>query len=173
MVRLRQRDPQAIGLLYDRYGNAAYSMALHIVGNPAWAESLVAEAMLKCWNRVGSFKETRAGALGVWLLITVYANALDHRRSVDAGLPERPGLPIMLENEAILQDWFRNMDAERVQDAHGALHKLDAEEREVLHLAFFRGLDPAELTVRLGRPQADIDKLIHAALAKLAFHESV
>jgi DNA-directed RNA polymerase specialized sigma24 family protein len=60
------------------------------------------------------------------------------------------------------------VDADRVQDAFLALRTLDANEKEVLELAFFEGLTAAEITVRTGRTPADVDKLIQSALVKVA-----
>jgi RNA polymerase sigma-70 factor (ECF subfamily) len=170
-MRLRQRDPESVGILYDRYGKMAYNLALRILGDPAEAESVVAEAVLRCWNRIESFRETQGCALGVWLMVTTYANALDHRQGPDAIGDERFMQPGALERGAIFQDWSRRVDTDRVQESFLALRNLNAEERQILDLAFFEGLNPAELTVRLGRTQADIDKLIDSALAKLAFLE--
>jgi RNA polymerase sigma-70 factor (ECF subfamily) len=169
LVRLRRRDPQAVGILYDRYGKLAYSLAFRILGSPEAAESVVAEAVLKCWNRIASFKETRGCALGVWLLVVTYANALDHRRGPDSVGDENLMQPGALERGAIFQDWSKAVDTERVQESFEGLSQLNEEEKRILELAFFEGLNPAELTVRLGRPQAEVDKLIDSALSKVAF----
>jgi len=168
IVRLRRRDPESLGLLYDRYGQAAYTLALRSLGDPVLAESAVAEAMIKCWNRIASFKESRGSALGVWLLVITHENALDHRRAAGPKPADRCSETSAREHVSIFQDWSRSVDADRVQDAFLALRTLDANEKEVLELAFFEGSTAAEITVRTGRTPADVDKLIQSALVKVA-----
>ena len=168
LVRLRQRDPQAIGLLYDRYGKAAYSLALRILGDTVWAEAVVAEAMIKCSNRIDSFNESRGSALGVWLLVTTYENALDHKRAADSRVTERSSQAGGLERPELFQDWSQNLDADRVQEAHAALRTFTKEEKQILDLFFFEGLNASELSARLEISIADIETTIQSAIRKLA-----
>lgn len=162
LVRLRRRDPESVGLLYDRYGKAAYDLAFRILRDADAAESAVAEAVLKCWNKVSGFRETRGGALGVWLLATTYTSALENRN----GLSLR-----VMDRGALLQDWSKAIDADRLQEAHYGLRKLDAEEKRILELTFFEGLTLTQLTTGLGLTRAEVDKLIQSAMAKLVFVE--
>jgi len=172
VVRMRRRDPESIGMLYDRYGKAGYALALRVVGDVTWAECIVAESMLKCWNKVASFKETRRGAVGICLLLTIYANAMDHRRSIEARMVERQGKTSTLECEAILQNWSTHLDTDRVQETFLALRNLDAAEKTALDLAFFEGCNAAELSARLSCTSAELDLLIQSALKKLTVIKS-
>ena len=160
LVRLRRRDPESVGVLYDRYGTVAYDMALRILRNPAKAENAVTEAVLKCWNKVASFRETRGSALGVWLLATTYVNALEQLG--------RPGAKA-LERGALFQDWSKTLNSSRVQETHLALRELSSEEKQLLELTFFEGLTPGELAGKWGRSHAEIAELIETALDKLEF----
>ena len=171
MVRLRAKDPEALGLLYDRYGKAAYSLALRCLGDAALAESVVAEAMLKCWNRIATFKGTRGSALGIWLLVTTHENALNHRRMSGGKSAELVTEAGVLEGGAIFQDLSNSVDGDRVEETFRSLRRLDADEKDVLELAFFEGLSAAEISVRLGRTVGEVEKLIGSALAKLAWVE--
>ncbi len=45
--RLKNRDPQALAELYDRYGGLAYSLILRVVRDNAIAEDLVQETFLR------------------------------------------------------------------------------------------------------------------------------
>ena len=73
-----------------------YDLAFRIVGDPATAENVVAEAMLKCWNRVFTFREARRSALGVWFIALTYQAAMETyrtKRFKSAGEPRSlPGL---------------------------------------------------------------------------------
>src|SRR6266536_3588836 len=78
--RLRKRDPQALGELYDRYGRLTYSLIYRIVRDTGIAEDLVQETFLRVWNRAQAFDATR-GALGSWLLAVARNRAIDYTRS--------------------------------------------------------------------------------------------
>ena len=78
--RLRKRDPQALGELYDRYGRLTYSLIYRIVRDTGIAEDLVQETFLRVWNRAQAFDAAR-GALGSWLLAVARNRAIDYTRS--------------------------------------------------------------------------------------------
>src|SRR6476661_9431678 len=79
--RLKSRDADVIGELYDRYGRIAYTLILRIVHDRAVAEDLVQESFLRVWNRAQAFDAER-GSLGPWILTVARNQALDYIRSV-------------------------------------------------------------------------------------------
>jgi RNA polymerase sigma-70 factor (ECF subfamily) len=162
LVRLRRKDPEAIGLLYDRYGKTAYSLAFRILGNAVAAEGAVAEAMLKCWNRISSFRDARGSALGAWLLLTTYVTTIAHRQEHGSNAEPAP-----LERGPVFHGWSKELDGDHLQALFWGLHKLDTQERHVLDLAFFSGLNPSDMTSLLNCSRAELDRIIASALAKL------
>src|SRR6476620_5498423 len=75
--RLKSRDADVMGELYDRYGRIAYTLILRIVRDKAVAEDLVQECFLRVWNRGQAFDAER-GALGPWILTVARNQALDY-----------------------------------------------------------------------------------------------
>src|SRR5213075_3026481 len=69
-------DEQALTELYDRFGRAAYGLALRILRDDALAEDAVQDAFLAVWRRAETFMAER-GKASTWLLTLV------HRRAVD------------------------------------------------------------------------------------------
>src|SRR5579862_2435892 len=80
--RLRARDPNAMGEVYDRYGRLVYSLIFRVVRNSAAAEDLVQETFLRVWNRAQSFDQEK-GVLGPWILTVARNRAIDYLRSTD------------------------------------------------------------------------------------------
>jgi len=167
LVRLRRKDPEAIGLLYDRYGKTAYSLAFRILGDPVAAESVVAESVLKCWNRIPSFRQARGSALGAWLLLTTYVTTMEHLKGQGGKADDWSTEPSPLERGPVFHGWSRELDGDNVQALFAGLGRLDARESRVLDLAFFEGLNPAELTATLGCSRSELEQLIASALSKL------
>lgn len=86
--RLRERDPNALAAVYDRYGKIAYSLFLRITHDSNAAEDLVQELFIRVWNRARDF-DAKKGALGVWLLSIARNMAIDHTRSADVKFAAR------------------------------------------------------------------------------------
>ena len=81
MKRLKQRDAQAMGTLYDKYGALVYTVIFRAVNNQATAEDLVQETFLRIWNRIHTFDGER-GRLEGWLITVARNRAFDFLRSI-------------------------------------------------------------------------------------------
>jgi RNA polymerase sigma-70 factor, ECF subfamily len=156
-------DDGALAELYDRYGHAAYGLALRIVRDPALAEDAVQEAFLAVWRSASHFVPERAKA-STWILTFV------HRRAVDVVRREQPRRTEPLtgasetsadvtENEA-----WRRLQRTRVQEA---LRRLPDQQREALELAYYGGFTQSELADRLGEPLGTIKSRMFTGLARL------
>jgi RNA polymerase sigma-70 factor (ECF subfamily) len=162
--RLKERDPNAMAELYDRYGGLLYSVTLRAVSNPATAEDLVQETFLRIWNRIHTFDLER-GRLEGWIVTIARNRAIDYLRS----LRSQPG-----ESSATLEDLehsglfvTRETEAERLsrRDAVGAaLESLNDAQREVLELTHFQGLTQTEIAERTHKPLGTIKSLVRSAL---------
>lgn len=167
LVRLRRRDPEAVGLLYDRYGKTAYSLALRIVGDHVEAESVVSQAVLKCWNRIASFRQARGSALGVWLLLTTCVTAISHRKGQSPQMEDWSFPCHPMAEPSLFHGWQKELDGDHIQALFIALSGMAADEREILDRAFLEGLNLNDLTALLGCSRSELDALITSALGKL------
>ena len=164
LVALAARSEQsALAELYDRYGRAAYGLALRILRDEALAEDAVQEAFLAIWRTAARFVPER-GKASTWILTLVHRRAVDivrreQRRRADT-LDEalEPG-GASVDEEA----WLR-LQRERVQDA---LRQLPDQQREALELAYYGGFTQSELAERLGQPLGTIKSRMFAGLARL------
>jgi RNA polymerase sigma-70 factor (ECF subfamily) len=156
-------DEDALAELYDRFGRAAYGLALRIVRDPALAEDAVQEGFLAVWRSSARFVADRAKA-STWILTLI------HRRAVDLVRREQPRRtePLEAAPQAAAGDtedeaWLR-LRRVRVQEA---LRKLPDKQRETLELAYFGGFTQSELADRLGEPLGTIKSRMFAGLATL------
>jgi RNA polymerase sigma-70 factor, ECF subfamily len=165
--QLQHRDPDGLAAAYDRYGRAAYSLLLRIVGDQAMAEDLTQELFLRLWNRSGVFDPQR-GALGVWLLSIARNMGIDHVRSAQARFSSR--LRPMEQVEAIYLSSDPLMNESRIQDQEiirEAFRALSADERQLIELAYFEGLSQSEMAEKLHQPLGTVKSRVRAALARL------
>jgi RNA polymerase sigma-70 factor, ECF subfamily len=164
--RLQRRDPQALAELYDRYGRIAFSLILRVVRDAATAEDLVQETFLRVWNRVQGF-DCDKGSIGPWLLAVARNRAIDYLRSV-AGRErnalefeetDHPALYVDMEHDILSNDKARVIK--------GALEKLNANQRQVIELAYFEGLSQSEMAERMGQPLGTVKTWVRTALKNL------
>lgn len=165
--RLKARDPQAMADLYDRFGRVVYSIIYRVVRNAASAEDLVQETFLRIWNRAQGFDQDR-GALGPWVLTVARNRAIDYLRSVE-GRSQGSAIELdRIEHPAMFagfEDDVLNLD--RVKLLKSAFGKLNANQREVIELAYWEGLSQTEMAERLKQPLGTVKTWVRSALKVL------
>lgn len=162
-VRLKRRDPSAVGELYDRYGRLAYALIYRIVRDQGTAEDLVQETFLRIWNRAHAFDSDR-GSLGAWVLTVARNRAIDYLRSVQGRMAhsafgletEYPQLFVDLEKDLLNSD--------RAKRLRSALKKLNPNQKLVLELAYFEGLSQSEMAERMQQPLGTVKTWVRSAL---------
>jgi RNA polymerase sigma-70 factor, ECF subfamily len=161
-------DPDALGLLYDRYGRLALAVAYRVLGDYHAAEDAVQDAFLAVWRRVDSF-DRRRGAVRGWLLTIVRNAAVDRRRGrhahsrQDAPLDDE-AFRLATEDEATFAVVASSVEARRVREA---LAGLPAEQREAIELAYFGGLTHQEIAERTGAALGTVKGRLRLGLHKL------
>jgi len=157
-------DEVALAELYDRYGRAAFGLAVRVLRDEALAEDAVQDAFLSVWRGASRFIPERAKA-STWIMTLVHRRAVDlvrreERRRTDP-LPESE--PDSGGPSAADSTWL-HLERERVQ---AALRQLPDQQREALELAYYGGFTQSELAERLGEPLGTIKSRMFAGLARL------
>lgn len=165
--RLRRRDPDAMGELYDRYGKLAFSVIFRIVRNQSTAEDLLQETFLRVWNRMQAF-DAEKGALGPWILTVARNRAIDYLRSLD-GRMAKSSLEIeKMETPRVFNDMESQLfDKDRIQNLKGAFEKLNPNQRMVIELAYFEGLSQTEMAEKMNQPLGTVKTWVRSALKAL------
>jgi RNA polymerase sigma-70 factor (ECF subfamily) len=162
--RLKERDPQVMGELYNRYGRVAYSLMIHVVRNAAVAEDLVQETFLRVWNRAQSFDEHK-GALGPWILTVARNRAIDYLRSADARMSASALELDRLEHPVLFSNFEDNaLSLDRARRLKGAFEKLTPRQKTVIEMAYYEGLSQTEMAERMNQPLGTIKTWVRMAL---------
>ena len=144
-------DVEAVGLLYDRYADVLYPIAMRIVRNPADAEDVVHDAFVSLPLRAQHYVPERGSVAG-WLIILVRNLSIDHVRR--HGRRDRLGelhaqRSVSLHAGAKVRNPEELLSFERTRELLiSALDDLQAIHRTTLELAFFEGLTYAEIAER-------------------------
>ncbi len=165
--RLKNREQEALGSLYDRYGRLAYSIILRVVKNSAVAEDLVQETFLRVWNRVAAFDEEK-GALGPWVMTVARNRAIDYLRSVDGRMAKSTYELSGNEQPAMFGDLEKDMlNSDRARILRTAFQKLNQNQKTVLELAYFEGLSQTEMAEKMQQPLGTIKTWVRSGLQAL------
>jgi RNA polymerase sigma-70 factor (ECF subfamily) len=163
LALVARSDDDALAALYDRYGRAAYALALRILRDPALAQDAVQDAFLAVWRTAPSYDPAR-GAPSTWLMTLVHRRAVDVVRRED----RRRAAPL---EDAPVPAGDATDEAVEVRDERArvrlALDVLTPAEREALELAYYGGLSQSEIAERLGVPLGTVKSRMFAGLGKL------
>lgn len=160
----------ALRQLYDLVGGRLYGVALRVVGNREWAEDVLQETFLGIWRVAGDYSSSLSPPMA-WLGLIARSRALDllRRRAserADAGV-ELDGVVA----ETVAGDSADPMDtaqaSEQAWAVHECLRKLEARQRELVSLAYFRDLSHSELAARLRLPLGTVKTWVRRALEQL------
>jgi RNA polymerase sigma-70 factor (ECF subfamily) len=164
IVLIASGDRVAFAELYDRRARIVYALARRVTGDAAHSEDVVQEVFLTVWRQAARFDSER-GKPGTWLLMIAHRRAVDavrraerHAHACTGGIAEIADA-IDVQREAL-----RGSDDGRIHDALARLPRL---QREVIELAYYRGLTQTQVAARLDVPVGTIKSRTHAALMRL------
>ena len=167
MERIVERDERALTALYDATLSRVYGLVRRIVRRTELADEVVEDTYFQVWRQAVRFDPSRGGAL-TWLLGMARSRAIDALRresrfrhdSLD-GEPDSDLLGRAAPADELLQA------AREHADLHRALMQLQAQPRQLVALAFFRGLSHEEIASQTSLPLGTVKSQIRRALITL------
>jgi len=154
----------AMALLYDRHGAAAYRTAMLLLRDTGAAEEVVQEAFLAVWRNRTRFDPGR-GSFRPWLLTIVRNRARDRMRARRVRLEsteDRWDSP-----RDVVDVWEEvSVEAER-QRVRLALSSLSGEMRRIFGLAFYEGFSQSEISAQLEMPLGTVKSKMRRGLQQL------
>jgi RNA polymerase sigma factor (sigma-70 family) len=167
----RRHDAEAaLRELYDLTSPRLYGVALRVVSNREWAEDVLQETFLNVWRSAGDFRASLSPPLA-WLGLMTRSRALDFLRRRTS---ERADTALQLDEalaETVAGADTNPMDAsdasEQARALHECLRKLEARQRELVSLAYFRDLSHSELAEQLRLPLGTVKTWVRRALEQL------
>jgi RNA polymerase sigma-70 factor (ECF subfamily) len=167
MVRVVGGEISAFEAIYDRHSAQVFALAMRVTGRQRAAEEATQDVFLGLWRRAAGYDPDR-GTLRTWLLAMVRNRSIDWLRrearydrvvEIDDVLAERLEAAERTDLEVVTREESRH--------ARQLLLGLPAEQRQVIELAYFRGLTHTEIAVRLDIPLGTVKGRQRLGLAKL------
>jgi RNA polymerase sigma factor (sigma-70 family) len=165
--RMGEGNEAALGQLYDLTVRRVYGLALRITRNADMAEEVAEEVFWQAWRQALRFDANRGNAMA-WLMTMTRSRALDALRRTDDAEPH-PEPETLIAAEAACDGDPQNLleAVQRHHALHAALESLDALPRQLLSLAFFRGLTHEEIALQSALPLGTVKSHIRRALSAL------
>ena len=168
LERIAQQDKTALSELYDRYARILYALSFKILGSVEEAEEVVLDVFTQVWQ-IAERYDSKKGRVDAWLFTLTRSRALDRLRvlqrrqktataSMEAAL--LPSQPIGNPEEDLLITERRDRILE-------AMAQLPIEQKEVLELAYYKGLSHTEIAAQTGKSLGTVKTRIRLGLEKL------
>ena len=139
--------------------------AVRILGRGPAAEDALQEVFVKVWERGGDFDGAKGSVIG-WMATIARNRALDDIRRAKTS-----GAVAFSEDFEPVAETEHPLDGRERGEALARLMKcldgLDDEKREIILLAYYRGVTREALAGRFGRPVPTIKTWLHRGLAQL------
>jgi RNA polymerase sigma-70 factor (ECF subfamily) len=165
------QDERALAALYDATFPQVFGLVRRILRDRALSEEVVEDTYFQVWRQAVRFDPARGKAL-TWLLAMARSRAIDalrrevrvRRDTID--LESVPELATEASCEARGADELLDLARNRA-DLHQALMRLGAQPRQLISLAFFRGLSHEEIAEQTQIPLGTVKSQIRRALLSL------
>lgn len=157
LTRFRDGDADALDEVLDAYARPAVAVAFAVLGERGHAEQAVREAFAEAVDGVAAFDPADQSE-AAWLLARVRDHANRMQRRFKPGRAR-----VTMEPDSVWRSVMVELGAEQ---AHGALDALTEPQREVLDLAFWKGLRPVEIAKLRGVPEPLVRETLRAALER-------
>lgn len=171
LAQIGQGDEHGLGVLYDRYARAVYSLTLRLVQNQQVAEELTQEVFLRVWQQAGTFQREK-GRFASWMFGIAHHLAIDELRRRKARPQQVHDNPELSRSLLEVTDGAPPPDelalgGIRREYITEALARLPASQREVLEMAYFGGLTQSQIADRKGEPVGTIKTRTRLGLQRL------
>lgn len=161
----QHRDPNAFQDFYDHFAGRIKSFLLGKGMQEAIAEELTQEIMLIVWRRAESYKPEKA-APSTWLFTIARNRRTDYLRGNSRIEVELDDEMLEVDDQAATQIEQVGL-AQQSAELEKALTKLPPEQRQVLHLSYYRGQSHGAIAEWLDLPIGTVKSRIRLAMQSI------
>jgi RNA polymerase sigma-70 factor, ECF subfamily len=150
MEQLRNGNPDALRILFDRFHRLVLKIALRILRDPGEAEDVMQDIFLEIFNKAGQFDPAK-GSTKIWILQYAYHRSLSRRQYLalrnfydQHQTTERE----VVESNRVNLSWRGLTFQEWRQVIQQGLAMLNEKQRKTLEMVCFQGLLLSEIAER-------------------------
>ncbi len=162
-------DERALEIVYDRYAQRVYSLAMSVLRDEGLAEDALQEVFSNIWLKAGSYRPEKS-APGTWIMSVAHHKIVDfyrsRRRTTDhTAQPEMETLMRIPDQKvSVEQEVERSFNARLVR---AALNELPREQSQPLYLSAWHGYSQSEIATMLDIPLGTVKTRMRLGMQKL------
>lgn len=160
------RDESALTALYDATASRVFALALRISGQHEAAEEVVMDVYLQVWRQWDRYSGAR-GSVMAWIYMICRSRTLDWLRRRDRAETHADPYALDVEPSTDLDPLDALQGLEVSEMMAKALQGLTQVERQLLGMAFLRGLTHEEIALHTKSPLGSVKSVIRHAMHKL------
>lgn len=164
VLRAREGDREAFGMLVEQFQRTVYAVALSRLGNPSEAMELTQEVFLHVMGRLDQLREPERFA--GWLRQVTVRMAINRatRRVPPSSIEDEVLDGAAAHRDEPIDELIARERARQLWDAMNTLKPLD---REALVAFYIRGQSLIEIAEELGVPIGTVKRRLHTARKRL------
>ncbi len=167
ITAIANHDEQALAELYEATLARVYGLTLRITRNTQAAEEVTEDVYWQVWREAPRFDSERGNVMA-WLLTIARSRALDYLRKADnVELCKEPELLLIDEPARNSNPQDLLLTTQKNLLLNQALLQLEPIQRQLIAMAFFRGLTHEEITSSTGIALGTVKSHIRRALKHL------
>jgi RNA polymerase sigma-70 factor (ECF subfamily) len=167
VVRVVDGDIRAFEAIYDRHCDQVFGLAMRVTGRHRAAEEATQDAFLNLWRTADRYDPSR-GTVKTWLLAVVRNRSIDWlRREARHALDVENNDAILGHLEAPERTDDQAVTREEARHARQLLVSIPTEQRQIIELAYFKGLTQSEIARKIGIPLGTVKGRQRLALTKM------
>ena len=157
---------QALSELFDATLDKVFGVAVRIVGDSTLAEDVVTDVYHDAWRNAARYSSDRGRPI-TWLLAICRNRALDEIRREASMARKAEAAASMTVPASVAEpvDLLEAVEAGHV--VHSLLSTISPDDRQLLALAYFRGLSHQQIADQTGLPLGTVKSRIRRALSTL------
>ncbi len=166
LAKIQEQDEEALSQFYDLTINSVYGLALRITGKTEEAEEVVSDVYFQVWGQANRYNNEK-GSIMAWLLTICRSRAIDRIRKRQQSSPEIERVESSELASSIASPEYILSNTQQHSSINKALQKLSDSQRQLLSLAFFRGMTYQEIADFIDMPLGTVKSHIRRSLLEL------
>lgn len=154
-------DQQAFQSLYEATSSQLYAVTLKILRKKEWAEDVVQDAYVKIWHNADQYQAGK-GTVLTWMISIARYRALDLIRYYKIRNEYELDDSTLIEDDLPVE-----RDEQEKKQLDICMEQLQSQQKQAIHLAFFKGFSHQEVTEHLGAPLGSTKSMIRRGMQLL------